>query len=107
MGMALLSLRSERGQERLLQARWLFLPGQPPQPHLTVVELGTGPRSAETEVEEDQREAGKASRHAWGKTPWPPNHLEPQCGRVRSWDLICPEDGDAIGSVCFHERGHL
>ncbi|CAI9169018.1 unnamed protein product [Rangifer tarandus platyrhynchus] len=71
------------------------------------VELGTRPRSAETEVEEDQREVGKASRHAWGKMPRPPNLLEPQCGRVGSWDLICPEDGDATGSVCFRERGHL
>ena len=57
-------------------------------------------------MEEDQREAGEASRHAWGKTPRPPNRLEPPCSRAGSWDLICPEDGDATDRVCFHERGH-
>ena len=57
-------------------------------------------------MEEDQREAGEASRHAWGKTPRPSNRLEPPCSRAGSWDLICPEDGDATDRVCFHERGH-
>lgn len=58
-------------------------------------------------MEEDHREAEEASRHAWEDTIGkPPNRLEPPCSRAGSWDLICPEDGDATGRVCFHERGH-
>lgn len=101
-GTTLASLKSERGGRRgCCKLGGCSCQGSLPSHTSLPAGLETRPRSAETQVEEDQRGAGEAARHAWGKAPRPPNRLEPQCSRAGSWDLICPEDG-----VCFHERAH-